>query len=355
MTVGIISIGACIPDTFQDIEEIGKISGVPESFFKKRAFFGRPVFKSRSSVELGVKAAEKAIKKAGILPEQISVLAVAIGGTPDYLTFSSSAKMHHKLGLNNSCICFEVDIQCASGPLVLKAGADQLELNGQTEYGLVITTNRISDTVNIRDPESKSMFDVGDGAAAAVIRLNEPANRILAYNQFVDGSLADEVVITCGGSVCPPWMEHEEKDTYISMSDKDRIEKLFKKHYAEYYSKVIRNSCNLSGFEADDIDLIVINQLPVHVTKEILDRLYLPYTKCVYEYPRTSHIGASDHMICFSRELKRGGLPEGGLVCFAGSGGGFHWNSLILQFNSISPGLMDEVFFPRLKLEDFIN
>jgi 3-oxoacyl-[acyl-carrier-protein] synthase III len=95
-TVGISSFGYYIPSGILTSEEIAKASGIP---LRRSASGGEHIAGvDEHPADMGVKAAESAIKTAGISPEEIGIVAYCGAGFYEYQFWSPAAKVQAAIG-----------------------------------------------------------------------------------------------------------------------------------------------------------------------------------------------------------------------------------------------------------------
>lgn len=157
---------------------------------KERRFWPPKMRPSEKSVESG----EKAIRQAGIDKSRIGAL---IHGSVcrDFLEPATACSVHHRLGLPETCMIYDVSNACLgllSGALQL---ANMIEL-GQIEAGIVVgtessrslvesTIDYLNQTTSLSRNDIKSAvasLTIGSGSAAIVLanrRISRTGNRLL--------------------------------------------------------------------------------------------------------------------------------------------------------------------------------
>ena len=118
--------------------------------------------------DLGTKAAQNALKMAGLEADDIDAVIVATS-TPD-LTFPSAATMiQAKLGMTRG-FAYDIQAVCA-GFVYALANANGLILSGQAKRVLVIGAETFSRILNFEDRSTCVLF--GDGAGALILEAEE--------------------------------------------------------------------------------------------------------------------------------------------------------------------------------------
>lgn len=119
---------------------------------------------SESVVDMAVKAAEKALTKANLTSEQISVVIVATISYP-YQTPSAATDVALRIG-NPKAAAFDISAACA-GFCYGVGLANDLVRGGSADYVLVIGVEKLTDFIDLDDRSVGFLF--ADGAGAVII------------------------------------------------------------------------------------------------------------------------------------------------------------------------------------------
>lgn len=333
-SVGIVAIGTAIPEgrvTSRDLEEK---SGFPEHVFvDKIGLRQKPVAAPDEHPSLlGARAARDALKRAQVSPEQVDLLLYCGGGQYDYEIWSPSAKVQHEIGASNA-YSYEVRNACNGGNLGLYLASRQMLADPALNHALVVCSDTPSRVVDYANEDLISMFALGDGATAAVLRKNHPGNRILSYAGISDGSLADEVCLPLGGTRVSWTAENAGKELrHLRIQDPDRLAEVFATIYIRNYVRVVRDALGKCGRSVSEIDYLFTNQVKKSTLGAIFEALDLPLEKTCRTMERYGHLMSSDTLLGLEQMLAQGRIREGDLVVLASSGAGFHWAATVVQY-----------------------
>ena len=166
MAIGVISVGAHLPERIVDNREIAAWAGVTEEWVAERTGIlqRRYAAAGEATSDLALPAARAALDEAG--PEARERLAALIVATctPDHPQPSTAAIVQAGLGL--ALPAFDVNAVC-SGFLYALNVAKAL-LDGQPgQYALVVGADMFSTLMDRGDRKTVSLF--GDGAGAVVL------------------------------------------------------------------------------------------------------------------------------------------------------------------------------------------
>jgi 3-oxoacyl-[acyl-carrier-protein] synthase III len=163
--VGIKGIGAYLPPnirTAQDIEQNAPTS--EEWMYDKLGIKTRRNALNQTPSDLGVKAALKAIKNAGLSKHDIDMIIVATS-SGEKISPSTACIIHNKLNLNKSVPSFDVNAVCAGFVYALSIACPLITTKTYKNI-LVIGTETYS---KITDWDHRNCVFFGDGAGAVVI------------------------------------------------------------------------------------------------------------------------------------------------------------------------------------------
>ena len=114
--------------------------------------------------DLATEAGREAIKRAGLVPDDIDVIVVGTV-TPDMLFPSTACLVQHKLGAGKAW-GFDLSAACSAFTYSLTVGT-QLVASGGAKYALVIGADVMSSIIDYTDRATCVLF--GDGAGAVVL------------------------------------------------------------------------------------------------------------------------------------------------------------------------------------------
>lgn len=332
-TVGIASIGCYIPSDVLTSSEMSLRSGIPLQVFIEKIGIEQKHIASDDEhpSEMGIKAAERALKKARIDAEDIGIVAYCGAGPYEYRVWSPAARISAELGITNS-YAFELKNGCNGGNLGLNICKNLLLSDADKEYALIVCSEKLSTTIDYADPNSLSLFIAADGAAAAVLKKGETSNHLLAYSSLTDGSIVDCIKMPLGGTKIPYSEGRDSRLGHICVDDPVSLDHILSQTYLTNYVKVISNALEKSGYTLKDIDVLFTNQVKKSLLKDILQSVNLTEDKTMLSLKEYGHMGTVDSFFNLSRAIDQGRLKPGSLAVLASSGAGFTWAAMVLEF-----------------------
>ncbi len=332
-TIGIAGIGYYIPQMIVTSREIAEKADIPlEVLTQKIGMKSKRVASpDEQPSEMALAAAREAMEKARITPDEIDIVIFAGSAPQDYLFWSASARLQHSLGAVNS-LAFEVSNGCNGLNLGIQIAKDLLLGNPWRKNALVVYADKFSPFLSYGRKEDLSLFHLSDAAGAAIVRKNEPSNRILTYFQMTDGSYSNYVKISNGGAAHPCSLEQPCEDQTFSIENALEFSSLLSEVYTENYLTAIRRALEQSGHTPDDIDFLFTNQVKASTMNAILDAMNIPPSNTLRSIEEYGHMGAVDTMYALSRFIEGKKIPPNSLVVLASSAVGFSWSAMVLQF-----------------------
>lgn len=125
-----------------------------------------------SAFTLAVEAGKEALLRAGVLPEEISLVIVATA-TPDHAMPSTACLVQEALGIRSGIPAFDINAAC-TGFVYALATADALMRQADGGYALIIGTEQMSRILDMKDRSTAVLF--GDGAGAVVAGYSDAAS-----------------------------------------------------------------------------------------------------------------------------------------------------------------------------------
>jgi len=161
----IIGTGSYLPEKILTNADLEKIVDTTDEWIVTRTGMRerRIAGAEESTSDMGIKAAERAIAKAGIDPQTIDLVLVATL-TPDYTFPSTACIIQSQLKLNAAAM----DIQAAcSGYIYALSVAKAYIEAGLYHNILIVASEKLSSIVDYGDRSTCVLF--GDGASACIV------------------------------------------------------------------------------------------------------------------------------------------------------------------------------------------
>lgn len=202
MYASLKSIGAYAPARILSNADLEKMVETSDEWIEKRTGIKerRIAAEDESTSDLGVKAAEVAIKRAGIAKEEIDLIICATLSPDHFCMPSTACVIAGKLGIND-VMAFDISAACSGFVYMLSMAKAFIE-SGAKKNVLLIGAEKISSVVDYTDRSTCILF--GDGAGAAIISVTEDKNEaIIDIHASADGRYGDLLITPGCGSKYP--------------------------------------------------------------------------------------------------------------------------------------------------------
>lgn len=263
---------------------------------------------SETSGSLAVAASASAIKDAGLVPDDVSLLVMATT-TPDQLLPQTSALVHEGLGLR--CGAFDVGAACAGFVHALVVGATLLEA-GDLDAVVVVGSETLTRIVDPDDRGTVPLF--GDGAAAVVLRPAAPGYGMQAWDLGCDGSASGILAIPPG-------------EQFIKMEGQEVFRRAVRAVIAS-----ADNALRAAGCTAADVDLFVPHQANARIISMAANRLGIASEKTMVNVEHYGNTSAASVPIALAEANENGRVHDGDLVLLSGFGAGMAWASAVMRW-----------------------
>jgi len=319
VTIGSIikGIGGFLPEKIMTNIDLAKVVETNDEWIqtrtgiKQRHIAEKEVYAS----DLGAKAAEFALKDAGIQASEIDAVIVATT-TPD-LTFPSTATIiQSKIGAKNA-FAFDVQAVC-SGFIYALTIADALIKNNNVKNVLVIGTETMSKIVNWEDRATCVLF--GDGAGAVILSgSNDNTKGIIASDLRSDGDYLEILRTTAS-------FYQDKGSNYLTMKGTEVF-----KHAVEKMSSSVSKCLNKANLSIGDVDVFVPHQANIRIINSVGEKLGIDDSKVIKTVDLHANTSAATIPLALDHAKKAGMLKSNQNILMTAIGGGLAWGSLIIR------------------------
>lgn len=331
----IIGTGMYVPPGVVTNHDLSKLMETSHDWIVQRSGIEerRWVTPDVSTTDLAQKAAEEAIKNAGIDKSEIDCLLFATL-SPDHDFPGAACFLQPKLGLTE-IPAIDVRQQC-SGFIYAMSIADAFIKSGQYKTILVVGAEVHSKGLDktTRGRDVAVLF--GDGAGAAIMRRTEVKDakkdsHILSTHLFAEGAGAKDLWLEAPGmALGAERLNHEmiEKNLHYPAMNGKKV-----------FMNAVRRMCECmmlaletNKLKLDDIDLFLFHQANMRINQMIAQELKIPEEKVFNTIQKYGNTTAATIPIGMHEAVKAGKLKKGSLVASAVFGSGYTWASSIYRW-----------------------
>jgi 3-oxoacyl-[acyl-carrier-protein] synthase-3 len=273
--------------------------------------------------DMAARAAERAMARAGITPDQIDLIIVATV-TPDMIFPSTACLVQHKLGAVRAA-AFDLEAACAGFVYALEIG-QQFIMSRTCDTVLVIGAEKLSSIVNWKDRNTCVLF--GDGAGAVILQNRPGSHGLLTAVLGADGSKADLLRIPAGGCRLPASMETvAQKLHYIHMEGQETFKAAVEAMYTAAREALQR--CNL---DVSQLKCVIPHQANKRIIEAVCKKLGVKPNQIYVNLDRYGNTSAASVVIALDEAVQSGRIQRGDLVLLIVFGGGLTWAAAVIEW-----------------------
>jgi 3-oxoacyl-[acyl-carrier-protein] synthase-3 len=325
----ITSIGHFVPEQVlsnRDLE--GMVDTSNEWILSRTGIHERRIVeKGTGCSELAAAAAQEALDRRGITPDDIDLIIVGTV-TPDMMFPATACLVQDKLGANRAW-GFDLSAACCGFVYSLSVGA-QFIATGAHERVLVIGADVMSSIINYKDRATCVIF--GDGAGAVLLEADEgDENGFIGFQHRVEGSGGRFLYMPAGGSRKPASAETVEKEEHTVHQDGRQVFKYAVRRTYETTTSLLEQY----GFRPADVSLLIAHQANVRILDATAERLGLPEEKIVKNIDKFGNTTAATIPLALYDAVTDGRLAKGDLILFSSVGAGFTAGASLLRWSGL--------------------
>lgn len=333
--VGIAGLASHLPDQWCSAAELAAASGIPEAVLVERfGLAGKHVAAPGEHVtDLAREAARRLLSEAGVAPSDVDAV-VYFGSTwKNYPVWQAAPRIAHELGCHRA-FALELDYISCGSPVALRVAKALIISDPRVRTVLLVGASCESRLIDYGNKRARFMFDFGDGAVAALLVRDHPANRVLETAMITDGSLSLHVKVPAGGSALPASADTvAARQHYLDVADPDDMRDRLGEVSLGNFLQVAQDAVEQSGRSLRDVSFVV----PIHMKRSmqaaLLDGLGLDDSRAVY-LEDTGHMSGVDNLLGLDRLVRAGRLRDGDLVLLLAAGIGYTWAATVVQWGA---------------------
>ncbi|NML19810.1 ketoacyl-ACP synthase III [Pseudoflavitalea sp. G-6-1-2] len=344
----IAGIGKYVPENVVTNQDLTRYMETSDEWIQERTGIKERRYAHRTeetTTTMGVKAAEIAIERAGITPQDIDFIVFATL-SPDYY-FPGCGVLVQRAMKMKEIGALDVRNQC-SGFVYALSVADQFIRGGMYKNVLVIGAEKHSFGLDFSTRGRAISVIFGDGAGAVVLQPSTDENRgILSTHLHSDGESAEILAMYNPGTHANHWMEQKLADfdeaeigeMFMSHQMIDKAQNypfmdgpsVFKKAVVKF-PEVIMEALNQNNYKPSDLTMLIPHQANLRIAQFVQQKLGLRDDQVHNNIQKYGNTTAASVPIALCEAWEDGKIKKGDLVCLAAFGSGFTWASALLKW-----------------------
>ncbi len=332
----ITGIGHYVPENIVTNDNLAEVMETNDAWIqertgiKERRHLGK--HSGVTTSDLGTKAAEIAIKNAGLTSKDIDFIIFATL-SPDYYFPGCGVLLQKNLGCD-TIGALDVRNQC-SGFIYSLATADAYIRSGMYKNVLVVGAENHSFGLDMTTRGRGVSVIFGDGAGAVVVSASEDQNRgIIATNMHSEGQHAEELAVQFPGTKLG-WSDVmlEEGNTLTPEQVYPYMNGNFVfKHAVTRFPESIKEAFAQAGEDISNLKLFIPHQANLRISQYIQAKLGLRDDQVFNNIQNYGNTTAASIPIALSEAYQQGKIQKGDLICMTAFGSGFTWGSILIKW-----------------------
>ncbi|GIL08654.1 MAG: 3-oxoacyl-[acyl-carrier-protein] synthase 3 [Chloroflexota bacterium] len=323
----IVGWGMAVPDRVLSNDDLAAIVETSDEWIVTRTGIRerRIAGGSESTATLGLKAAQRALEVAEILPIELDIVIVATS-TPEYIFPSTASLIQDWLGATKAG-AFDLSAACSGFVYGLNFAAQAIR-TGSMQTALVIGSETMSRVLDWQDRGTCILF--GDGAGAVVLQASDVEGGVLSSVLRSDGSGWDLLTIPTVGSQDADvpgteGLQHKMGKMYMNGGE------VFK-FATRVIGESIQQALAQAGLAIADVDLIIPHQANARIIQSAARALKVQPELFMSNLDRYGNTSAASIPIALCEAVEQGRVDNGDNLVFVGFGGGLTWGSMVVRW-----------------------
>ena len=335
INVGVIGIGCYIPKPRMTAAEI---SAATQGFWSEDAVINKLGIIEKSipgdndgTQEMGVKAANEALKDAGMKAQDIDVILCMGEEWKEYPLTTSALYIQGEIGAINA---WGIDLQnrCCTTVSAVKIAKDMLIADESIKNILIVGGYRNGDFVDYTDKNMSMMYNLSAGAGALILQRDYNQNIVLGSHIMGDGTLARDAGVEIGG-IANPITKDNLHEAYKSLrimnvqKMKDRLNEVSMKNWFTCIDTALQKS----NLNRSDVDYVAVLHFKKSMHRYMLNELGVTEEQSIY-LSQYGHMGQVDQILSLKLGLEQEKIKDGSVVLMIAAGIGYVWAANVVKW-----------------------
>jgi 3-oxoacyl-[acyl-carrier-protein] synthase-3 len=324
-TCSITGVGSYVPEKILTNADLEKLVDTTDEWITTRTGIKerRISAKEEFTSDMAAKAAQRAMKMAGITAGQIDLIIVATI-TPDMPFPATACFVQQKIGAKRAA-AFDLEAACSGFIYGLEIG-QQFIMSRTYDTVLVIGAEKLSAITDWKDRNTCVLF--GDGAGAAVLQNRENSHGLLTAVMGADGGKANLLFMPGGGSRCPATKDSvDARLHFLHMSGKETF-----KNAVQAMCSAAQEVLRRCEVDITRIKCVIPHQANRRIIDAVGERLGATPEQMFINVDRYGNTSAASVAIALDEAVTSGKIQRGDLILLVVFGAGLTWGAAVIEW-----------------------
>jgi 3-oxoacyl-[acyl-carrier-protein] synthase III len=338
--VEIKGIACAVPDHIVNNEEYNEVFGAEtvQKFINMTGVKTRHVaFDEQCTSDLCYAATIKLMEKLNWDPSSIDAL-ILITQTPDYAVPATACVLHHRLGLKEDCVAFDVNLGCSAYVYGIWLAATMISTQDLNRVLLLV-----GDTSNfgINQNDSATAMIFGDGGSATA--LERTVGKNIKYFLKTKGSGFKCIIVPAGHARSRSRTTTDASEYELAMDGS----KVFSFTITDV-PRTINSFFSQYNIDKNDVDMYAFHQANLFILKHLAKKLNIPMEKVAVSIDRYGNTSGESIPLTLVDALGNEESHETIKLLLCGFGIGLSWGGIYLEIDK-------SVCLPMIYTNDYYN
>jgi 3-oxoacyl-[acyl-carrier-protein] synthase-3 len=324
-TCSITGVGAYVPERVLTNAELEKLVDTSDEWITTRTGIKerRMAAKDEFTSDMAAKAAQRAMKMAGVTASQVDLIIVATI-TPDMPFPATACFVQQKIGAKRAA-AFDLEAACSGFIYGLEIG-QQFIMSRTYDTVLVIGAEKLSAITDWQDRNTCVLF--GDGAGAAVLQNRENSHGLLTAVMGADGGKANLLFMPAGGSRCPASRDSvDARMHFLRMEGKETF-----KNAVQAMCSAAQEVLRRCEVDITRIKCVIPHQANRRIIDAVGERLGATPEQMFINVNRYGNTSAASVAIALDEAVASGKIQRGDLILLVVFGAGLTWGAAVIEW-----------------------
>ncbi len=318
----VIGTGAHLPSRIMTNADLEKLIDTSDDWITERTGIKQRhiAAEGEKTSDLAIKAAQNAIKSAGVPADSIDLIIIATT-TPDDTMPSTATKVQHAIGMTRGA-GFDINAAC-SGFVYAMTIANSFIVSGQANRVMVVGAETYSRILDWKDRSTCILF--GDGAAAVLLDAQEQkgdsSDRGVLFSRMHSDGQYVELLGTSGG------VSATQTAGTLFMAGKEIY-----RHAVAKMPEAVVEGMGAIGQSLDRIDWLVPHQANMRILSAVATKLKISENKVITTVSSHANTSAASIPLALHQGITDGRIKQGQLIACPALGAGLTWGATILRW-----------------------